>query len=127
MISEQLAAQRREDFMSHVRPEVAARRQLGTPITWQEAQGFQYNSYEWQHLTPLFDDDALVRSIVHALANGEHGGCPSTEYSRPCVTYPEVLERLLVPLLLERFAAARGLAVPAPAVDVDPGDLSEDA
>lgn len=121
-----LADSMRDDFMSHVKPEVRARRESGASITWAEMQTMRCNSYEWQHLTPLFDDDALMRHTLHALNNCDHGGCPSGEYTRPCASYPEQLERLLVPMLMQRLAAAKGLTVPEVQIDTDAGFKPEE-
>lgn len=109
---ENAAANMRADFLAHVKPEVVTRRHLGAPMTWTEVQGWQCNSYEWQHLLPLLDDDALLRHTAHALANSNHGGSPLHEFGRPCASYDEQLERCLVPMLMQRLAAARGIELP---------------
>lgn len=113
-IFDQFTTEQRFEFMRHVRPEVAARRELGTPLTAAEWQAFEGNSYEWQHLTPLLDDDALLRHTQHCLDNSQHGGSPLSEFGRPCVTYDEVLERSLVPMLMARLAKLAGIELPKP-------------
>ncbi len=112
-ILDQITTEQRFEFMRHVRPEIVARRELGTPVTWAEWQAMQGNSYEWQHLTPLLDDDALLRHVQHCLDNSQHGE-PLSEFGRPCVTYDEMLERCLVPMLMARLAKLAGIELPKP-------------
>lgn len=125
-IFDQHTAEQRFEFMRHVRPEVAARRELGTPVTWAEWQAMHGNSYEWQHLTPLLDDEALLRHTQHCLDNSQFGGAPLTEFGRPCSTYDEVLERSLLPLLMRRLAERAGIELPKPNIDTFEIEDSED-
>jgi hypothetical protein len=58
-------------------------------------------------------DDRVLRHVQHCLDNSQHGE-PLSEFGRPCVTYDEMLERCLVPMLMARLAKLAGIELPKP-------------
>lgn len=97
---ENAARKRRAEWNSHLSPEVLALVKKGKQITYDQFNSRPMNSYERESLFPLLDDDALIKLTEKFLENCCSGHVPGI---RPCSTYNEALEVLLVPLLLKRF------------------------
>ena len=97
---ENAAKKRRDEWNSHLSPEVLALVKKGKLITYEQFNSRPMNSYERESLFPLLDNDALIALTELFLKNCCSGHVPGI---RPCGTYNEALEVLLIPLLLERF------------------------
>jgi hypothetical protein len=94
-LSEWLTKKAQEALDEHVRPEIQALAKRGN-VTPAEVAELRCNSWEWEHLVPAMNDEALVGRVEHALANcGRH--------RRPFLTYNEAVEGLYAPELLRRF------------------------
>jgi hypothetical protein len=87
-----------EQLDEHVRPEIQALAKRGN-VTPAEVAELHINSWEWEHITPAMNDEALVARVEHALKNcGQH--------KRPFASYDEAVQGLYAPELLRRFKLA---------------------
>ena len=113
-IFEKFSRDQKESFMKHIRQEYKDRRESKIPITWTEYCSMRMNSYEFQYIYFLLDDEALVKITLYHLKNSSHGHNPIDENSlRLCeCTYDGSIEQILVPLLLKRFAEKSGFELP---------------
>lgn len=111
---EKFSKDQKECFMKHIRQKYRDRRESGIPITWIEYCSMRMNSYEFQYIYFLLDDEALVKVTLYHLKNSSHGYNPIDENS--CTlhegTYDGSIEQVLVPLLLKRFAQKSGFELP---------------
>lgn len=97
----------KKEFLSHIKPEIQARRELGTPITWTEWSELRMNSYERQWIIHLIDNETLLRTCLHYLSNSQYGHDPITKdsYSLHCPsTYDAAIQQILMPILIERLS-----------------------
>lgn len=111
---EKFSKDQKESFMKHIRKEYRDRRESGIPITWTEYCEMRCNSYEFQYIYFLLDDEALVKVTLYHLKNSSNGHNPITEDSLTLHegTYDGSIQQVLVPLLLKRFAEKSGFELP---------------
>jgi hypothetical protein len=101
---EEAKRKREEEWNSHLSPTVREWVKAGKPITWEQFDSRPMNSYERESLYQLLDNEALIKITELFLKNC----CTERIPGRPCSTYSQALEVLVVPELLKRFKEATG-------------------
>ncbi len=100
-ISDWLAAKAQADLDEHVSPEVQELIKRGN-VTPVEVAELRCNSWEWEALIPVMNDEAFVARVEHALTN-------CSRHKQPFASYDEAVQGLYAPELLRRFKAISGL------------------
>lgn len=94
------AEKRKQEFLSHVSPEILKLVESKTVITLQKYQELRMNSYERQMLFPLLDDEALIWLTKHALM--QEGKTRVDKFTIP-VSYTDAVVRLYIHEIIKRF------------------------
>lgn len=96
-------AQRRDEFYSHVRPEIQALAERAERVTWSEYRNLcnviGCNSYERKLLYANFDDDALLQLFYLYCANSRRD---LGEFELAS-DYDDAIRREIAPLLAKRL------------------------
>lgn len=92
------AGEREAEWRSHMKPAAIALIERGN-VTNEERKAFVGNSYEWERMIPVLDDEAFLASLAHVQANVQF------DQRRPCASYNESLALLYVPELVKRYTA----------------------
>lgn len=77
-----------------IRPEIRALLARGN-VTPAEVEELRCNSYEWEALVPVMNNEALIGRMEHAFENCSHVGKPASSYNDAVVGVfaPELLRR----------------------------------
>ena len=95
-----IAEERRNEFLSHVKPEIQDRFKSGKTIELHEYMEMRMNSYEFRLLQPLWSDEVLLHIINNSLDQEGNTKLYETQLPR---SYTESVLRLHIWDLLERF------------------------
>jgi hypothetical protein len=93
------AKRSRDDFYTHVRPEMRALAERPERVTWVEHEALRANSYERRLIVQNLDDDALCRLYEWYVQNSK----PALREFELAVHYGDGVQRELAPLLVKRL------------------------
>jgi hypothetical protein len=96
-----LSEQKRAEWLTHVRPEIQALANRGTPVTYAEWEQLRLNSWEQEELYPCLDDEAFAKVFAHIVNNCGR----EVDKRRPCLVYDDALRVIFIPEILKRFQA----------------------
>ena len=98
MSFKELAQKSRQEWLSHVRPEIQELANRGELINLEEWKELRLNSWEQEELYPHLDDEAFIHVFQHTLDN-----CGPMRQKRPCAVYDEAMRFIFIPEILKRF------------------------
>jgi len=91
-------------FYSHVKPEILALCERGTPITLAEYKELRGNSHDWALIHRNLDDEALLYQARRTAENCALSLAKVSRWDVP-TTYDDAMAMIFVPQLLQRFEA----------------------
>lgn len=98
--AENYREKRKNEFFSHISPEILVRFLIGKEIDVEEFSEMWINSYERKLLFPLFSDKLLLDQLKYSM--NQAGYNKLYEFDVP-KHYNDAIENMFLPELIERF------------------------